>query len=79
MVQGVGFRYYVRNRALALGISGYVKNRSDGSVEVAAQGDEDSLIELTEALAGGPTGAEVAAVDWHWAEISEEYHGFKTL
>lgn len=78
MVQGVGFRYYVRNRAMSLGVSGYAKNQSDGSVEVIAQGDEDSLIKLTEALNAGPAGAEVTGVEWRWVEIREDYQGFKT-
>lgn len=41
-VQGVGFRYAARNQARALGLKGWVKNLSDGSVRSAVQGDLDS-------------------------------------
>ena len=62
-VQGVGFRWFVRERARELGVSGWVRNRSDGSVEVEAEGDVASLDELRRTLAKGPDGAHVSGVD----------------
>lgn len=62
-VQGVGFRWYVREKATALGLAGWVKNRADGAVEVAAEGDADAVRRLREHLARGPTNASVSAVD----------------
>jgi acylphosphatase len=62
-VQGVGFRYFVREHARGLGIRGWVRNRSDGSVEVQAEGDRASLHQLRELLSEGPIGARVARVD----------------
>ena len=62
-VQGVGFRWFVRERARALGLTGWVRNRDDGSVEVVAQGDEASLRQLRSLLATGPSGARVSAVE----------------
>ena len=53
-VQGVGFRYFVRHRASALGLGGRVRNCPDGSVEVLAQGPERALAELEAALWQGP-------------------------
>ena len=49
-VQGVGFRYFVVDTALSLGITGWVRNRFDGSVEVLAEGEGKSLNELILAL-----------------------------
>jgi acylphosphatase len=62
-VQGVGFRWFVRERARELAVRGWVRNRSDGSVEVEAEGDLASLDELRRSLAKGPRGAVVSSVD----------------
>ena len=62
-VQGVGFRWYVRESAKALDLAGWVINRADGSVEVAAEGSNDSIHALRKALAEGPPGAIVRSVD----------------
>ncbi len=75
-VQGVGFRAYVRRRALALGLSGYAKNMPDGSVEVVLQGDEQSIGQLIDVLRGS---------DFDIDSIEKEplqgcnYAGFKTM
>ncbi|HUQ47771.1 MAG TPA: acylphosphatase [Gemmatimonadaceae bacterium] len=61
-VQGVGFRWFVRVSGRRLQLSGWVKNRPDGSVEVAASGSEDRLAELRKLVHRGPDGAEVAEV-----------------
>lgn len=62
-VQGVGFRWFVRERARRLGLIGWVRNRDDGSVEVLAIGDQASLLELRSLLGDGPSGASVIAVE----------------
>lgn len=62
-VQGVGFRWYVRERARELGVTGWVRNRPDGTVEVAASAADGALAELREVLAAGPAGAHVTAVE----------------
>jgi acylphosphatase len=59
MVQGVGFRWFVRERARRLGLTGWVRNLPDGSVEVAAAGDEKQLELLRAELQRGPRGAAV--------------------
>ncbi len=61
-VQGVGFRYFVRQRARALGLGGRVRNLPDGSVEVVAQGTPRTLAELEAALWRGPSLARVSHV-----------------
>ena len=62
LVQGVGFRWFVRERARRLGLVGWVRNLADGSVEVVAEGDSGQLDLLKEALQAGPDGARVDAV-----------------
>lgn len=61
-VQGVGFRWYVVDKARELKLSGWVKNRGDGNVELAAAGEADSLASLEAAVAAGPPGARVEEV-----------------
>jgi acylphosphatase len=58
-VQGVGFRWFVREEARRLGVSGWVTNLPSGEVEVAAGGQASSLERLRRALEVGPTGAGV--------------------
>lgn len=61
-VQGVFFRASTRERALQLEVSGYAKNRADGSVEVVACGSREALDELDGWLHHGPPAARVEAV-----------------
>ena len=61
-VQGVGFRYFAERRASQLGIVGYVKNCWDGSVEVYAVGDPNSLEEFRSLLAEGPHSSRVTNI-----------------
>ena len=62
-VQGVGFRWFAREEARRLGLSGWVTNLPSGDVEVAAGGELSSLLRLRRALAVGPAGADVSDVD----------------
>ncbi|TFC46378.1 hypothetical protein E3T26_04330 [Cryobacterium sp. TMT1-21] len=62
MVQAVGFRYYTQSEARRLGLSGFVRNRMDGSVEVDAEGDAASVSELLAWLAHGPPSAVVESM-----------------
>ena len=61
-VQGVGFRWFVREEARRLGLSGWVTNLAGGEVEVAAGGEPSSLGRLRHAVNVGPTGADVTGV-----------------
>jgi acylphosphatase len=76
-VQGVGFRHFVSRQAGALGIAGWVRNRADGSVEVEAEGPRPVLERLVSALARGPTGARVTAVEQEWSERVPGHRGFR--
>lgn len=62
IVQGVGFRWFVREKARRLGLSGWVRNLPDGSVEVAASGQPGQLELLRGELRRGPNGARVDGV-----------------
>ena len=62
-VQGVGFRWFVREAARRRSIAGWVRNLADGSVEVAADGDDEAIAALRVAILKGPAGADVASVD----------------
>ncbi|PYX10048.1 MAG: acylphosphatase [Acidobacteria bacterium] len=62
-VQGVGFRWFVEREAHILGISGWVRNNSDGSVEVLAQGTREQLQGLRSRLRQGPRAARVDDVE----------------
>ena len=75
-VQGVGYRYFVINNALALGLRGYVRNLSDGSVEVLAQGTRPNLERMLALLQRGPAAAEVHEVRTHWRQPTEHLSGF---
>ena len=62
-VQGVGFRWFVEREAHTLGLSGWVRNKPDGSVEVLAQGGREQLLGLRLRLRQGPRAARVDDVE----------------
>jgi acylphosphatase len=62
-VQGVGYRYFVLEAAEALGVSGWVRNQFDGTVEVEAQADPETLDEFRARLRQGPPHAYVAELE----------------
>jgi acylphosphatase len=62
-VQGVGYRAFVHEYATRLALSGWARNRSDGSVEVLVGGDRAIVDRLIAALRRGPPGARVAEID----------------
>lgn len=62
-VQGVGFRWSAREEARRLGVTGWARNRLDGSVEVEVEGAEESVERMLDWLRTGPPGSAVATVD----------------
>jgi acylphosphatase len=58
-VQGVGFRWFVREAARRTDVAGWVRNRPDGGVEIAAAGSDRAVAELLDAVRIGPAGARV--------------------
>ena len=75
-VQGVGFRYFVIENAVSLGLRGYVRNESNGDVEVLAQGTRPALERLLTLLRRGPSAAYVSEVRMSWGQPTEHLSGF---
>jgi acylphosphatase len=75
-VQGVSFRDWTERRARSLGLSGWVRNRRDGSVEVLAHGEAGAVEALIEACRAGPPAARVERIDVEPAEGEEPPSGF---
>jgi acylphosphatase len=76
-VQGVSFRYYTTLTAEQLSLTGWVRNRPDGSVEVLAEGTRTQLDRLMSFLSSGPSGAHVTDVQTEWLAASGEFAGFE--
>ena len=75
-VQGVGFRYSMQQEAIRLGVSGWVRNRRDGSVEALAQGDQAAVDALVAWARRGPASAKVDDVQTEPAE--GQFSGFES-
>ncbi len=76
-VQGVYFRYFVRNAARDLGLKGYVRNLASGdAVEIKAEGQKAQLDRLLEQLKKGPPGARVKRVEIDWSDNTGDFDNF---
>ena len=75
-VQGVGYRYFVYEHASSLGLTGWVCNLKDGSVEVVAEGSTEALETLLAELERGPGGSRVSEVKTNWSVASGEFYLF---
>ncbi|PRC43107.1 acylphosphatase [Mycobacterium sp. ITM-2017-0098] len=75
-VQGVGFRWWTRSRALELGLTGFAANKPDGRVQVVAQGSRDACERLLDLLKGGDTPGQVDKVIIDWSEPADAISGF---
>jgi acylphosphatase len=78
-VQGVYFRAATQREARRLGITGWVKNRPDGSVEILAEGEEDQLKELIAWANRGPSAARVERVDVRWRGFTGDFFDFRIV
>ncbi len=76
-VQGVNFRWYTQREAQRLGLKGYALNRSDGTVEVVAEGEHARLEQLLAWLQHGPSSARVDQLSPQWGEASGEFARFE--
>ncbi len=75
-VQGVCFRYFTGQRAQALGVTGWVKNLPDSTVEGCFEGEESAVAALVEWCGHGPEEARVDQVTVVREEFSGEFQGF---
>lgn len=76
-VQGVAFRAWTADQATSLELRGWVRNLSDGTVEVLAQGDEDNILELRKRLIAGTAMARVEDVRSKWIDYDKEHSAFE--
>jgi len=77
MVQGVGFRFYVRRTARELGITGYVRNTPDGrAVKVMAEGQRENLDQMVKLLQIGPRLSKVVKIEVEWLEHQNAFSNF---
>lgn len=78
-VQMVMFRDFAQRKARGLGLKGFVKNDSDGSVEIVAEGDEDALSRFVELLREGPLFGKVENIIVDWEEPTFEFASFEII
>jgi len=80
-VQGVGYRAWLMEEATAAGLSGWVRNRADGSVEALLAGEEDAVGAVLLAARRGPPGARVDEIEENFGPLPEEpgFHKRPTL
>ena len=75
-VQGVSFRAYTQREARALGLTGWVRNRVDGTVECMAEGPREALERLALWCRGGSPWARVERIEDQWSDASGEHADF---
>ncbi len=76
-VQGVFFRASTQREAKRLGLTGWVRNRPDGGVDILAEGEEDELKDLIAWANKGPSASRVERVDVRWRSFSGDYSDFR--
>ncbi len=75
-VHGVGFRDFTQRRAAELGVTGWVRNQPDGTVEAVAEGDKETLERFIAYLWRGPSSARVVRVESDWHAATGRFSGF---
>lgn len=75
-VQGVGYRYFVRSNARKLGLTGWVRNTTNGKVEAIFQGSQDQIEEILGLARTGPMLAEVKDIEVKWEDVKEDMKEF---
>jgi len=76
-VQGIGFRYTAQDIAEGLGLKGWVKNLSDGRVEIVADGDEEDLKDFLDKISKGQLGRYIKNADVSWEKPAKEFDSFE--
>jgi acylphosphatase len=75
-VQGVNFRANTQREAERLQLTGWVRNKPEGTVEVVAEGERDRLEKLLDFLQNGPSVADVDTINTTWQAASDDFDGF---
>ena len=78
-VQGVFYRASAQREARRLGLTGWVMNRTDGSVEIVAEGEEDQVKDLLAWAQHGPSTARVEKIDTRWRSYTGEFAEFRIV
>ena len=78
-VQGVGFRYTVRSVASGFEVTGIVRNRPDGTVELVAEGAKDELEAFRQAIRESGMEHFIRKEDMFWAEAENKFRGFEIV
>lgn len=78
-VQGVFFRSSLKQQADTHGVTGWVRNRSDGSVEALLQGPYAAVSSVAAWMEVGPRSARVDSADAEWSEVAEPLQGFEVV
>ncbi|MCA9582227.1 MAG: acylphosphatase [Myxococcales bacterium] len=78
-VQGVYFRATAQREARQLGLTGWIKNRGDGSVEVVAEGEEECVKDFLTWAQEGPSTARVEGVETRWRSYTGEFTNFRIV
>lgn len=76
LVQGVCFRWFICDEARRFGLTGWVRNCRDGTVELVAEGEEGALHILLKSCRQGPRSARVSDVDVQYETATGEFEGF---
>jgi acylphosphatase len=75
-VQGVGFRYFVKNNANQLNVAGYAKNLPDTRVEFVLQGEQVAITSLLQIINRGPSNSSVKSLESQLQDTDEHYRNF---
>ena len=76
-VQGVGFRHFTASAAQRLGLTGWVRNRFNGTVETVAEGEKDALDDFLRQIRTGPGPSHVEDVKLEWLPATGEFKSFQ--
>lgn len=79
MVQGVGFRYFVMNRAVNFGLVGFTRNLYSGDVEIEVEGDRSLIEEFIKEVRVGPRAARVTDIKIEWLKCTGANLNFEVI
>lgn len=78
-VQGVGFRFWLREKARDLNLTGFVRNRDRGDVYILAQGEKENLDDYLDQCAEGPELAKIKKVEHEEVKMEEALESFEIM